>query len=160
MAKLTLAHKLTFAVLALFVAAFMAGFIYIYLGDQGANSNMRLSAKAAGTQYAPLKPPPAPSPKASVGVAIEALDTPVARGSASSLIVNTKADAYCNVMLKFNNTIDKDPALGTKQADAYGVVSWTFTIPPSAPLGTWPISVTCHDMSHAGVVAGELVVNS
>ncbi len=157
MAKLTLAHKLSLSVLSLIVIIFLAGFIYIYLGDSGGLGSA-LPTAYNQSQYKPLPKPAAPSASSPVGTSVEALDTPVARGSSTSLIISTKAYAYCNITVKYNNVISHDPALGTKQADAYGTLTWTWTVPANAPIGNWPISVTCHDMTHASVVDDQLQV--
>ena len=157
MAKLTLAHKLSLGVLSLVVFIFLAGFIYIYIGDNGGLGSA-LPAAYSQSQYKPLPKPAAPSAATPVGTSVEALDSPVTPGSTTSLIIDTKAYAYCNITVKYNNVVSHDPALGTKQADAYGTLTWTWTIPPNAPLGNWPISVTCHDRTHASVVDDQIQI--
>jgi hypothetical protein len=54
-----------------------------------------------------------------------------------------------------------DPGLVKKTADEYGMVSWTWGVSRSVPVGKWPVTVTCAIGKHSGVVIGDLeVVNS
>ena len=75
-----LGHKIALSALILLVLFFLAGFVYIYMNDQSSGT-ANSSKPVAAVQYQALKPPPRSSPKSSVGVAVEALDTPVTRGS-------------------------------------------------------------------------------
>jgi hypothetical protein len=43
-------------------------------------------------------------------------------------------------------------------ADDFGIVSWTWTVEESVPLGEWPVDVTCAFNDQSAMVRGKLVV--
>jgi hypothetical protein len=106
----------------------------------------------------PLPEPRKPDPNAPVGVAVQSLTSPVLPGTNVSLIVRTTAEADCTIIVKYDETEVKDSGLVPKKADEYGMVSWTWTVDEAAPLGTWPVDVTCAYGEKSGMVRGDLVV--
>ena len=152
-----LGHKIVLSALILVVLFFMVGFVYVYMNDQ--SSGIADTSKSTATiKYQPLKPPPRSSPKSTVGVAIESLDTPVTRGSQTSMIITTNSYATCSISVIYNNIPSKVPGLSPKVADAYGMVTWTWTVPKTTPVGNWPIKVVCHDQTQSGVLDESLSV--
>ncbi len=152
-----LGHKIALSALVLLVLFFIGGFVYVYMNDQ--SSVVTSGAKSSSSvSYQQLKPPPPSNPKSSVGVAVEALDTPVTRGSQTSMIISTNSYATCSISVIYNNIVSNDPALSPKVADAYGMITWTWTVPKTTPLGVWPIKVTCHDQTQSGFFEDSLSV--
>jgi hypothetical protein len=144
--------------LILLLLAGIGGVAFTYFGGDSNNKQQTASKNVP----APPKPlefkPPAPDPKAAVGAAVESLESPVVVGSNTGINVKTTAGASCAISVKYKDNESKDSGLITKNADIYGLVSWTWTVPAGTPLGTWPVKVTCTYNKKSGVVIGNLQV--
>lgn len=136
-------HKIALAVLTLLVVAFLIGFIYVYNSDGSTNLKARSSQASAVDTSSPIKPPPKPGPNAQVGVAEEAFDSPAAPGATTSIIINTTAGANCSITVTLNGVKDNAASLKPQVADAFGNVTWSWTIPSNTPFGSYPVSVKC-----------------
>jgi hypothetical protein len=90
--------------------------------------------------------------------ALQALTSPVKAGQNSSVNVKTNATSTCTINVSYNNVASKDSGLTPKVADAYGNVSWSWTVDPTAPVGSWPVKVTCVYRGRSAVVIGNLQV--
>jgi hypothetical protein len=51
-----------------------------------------------------------------------------------------------------------DSGLAQKNADEYGLLSWTWTVEPTVPLGKWPVKISCAYDGKGAFVQGDLVV--
>ena len=87
--------------------------------------------------------PTAPDPNAAVGVAIQLVTSPIARGESASVSIKTYPGASCDIKILYNNIPTTETGLKDKIADIYGVINWDWTISSNAPEGTSPIHVTC-----------------
>lgn len=154
--KPRIGHKIIFSTLTLLVLIFIFGFIYVYYSDQ---SPSQVVAHKTTQSYAPLPPPIKPGANAPEGVVVESLDTPVTPGSNTSMIINTNAGSLCSILVTYNGVVSKDSGLVNKQADSYGNVTWSWTVPSSTPVGDWPIKVTCTYHGRSGVDISNLQVN-
>jgi hypothetical protein len=105
-----------------------------------------------------LPKPSQPSPKAPESAAVEALTSPVSAGANSSVSVKTNAGSSCTISVTYNDVPSKDSGLTPKVADAYGTVTWTWTVDKSAAIGTWPVKVTCAYNGRSAVVIANLQV--
>ena len=152
-----LGHKIILSAFILLVLIFIAGFTYVYVSDSAKPNDQSIQQTAQIRHYKPITPPAA-NPTEPVGVAVESLDTPIMPGSPTSLIINTNSYAKCTITVQYNGIISKDPALAPKTADAYGILTWTWTVPKNTSVGNWPISVTCRDKNHSGMVEDTLTV--
>lgn len=148
-------HKIAFSALSLLVAIFIAGFLYVYFTDQ---SSTAIPLNKTAEKYTPLPHPKQPASNAPEGVAVEALDTPVAPGSNTSMIINTNSGSVCSIIVSYNDVISKDSGLVPKKADGYGNITWSWTVPATAPIGNWPIKVSCVFNGHTGVDISNLQV--
>ncbi len=134
--------KIVISALLLVVLFFILGFVYVFIGD-GSSSKLT-QVKAINVHYATVKPPPKPSPNTPVGVALEALDSPVAPGSNTSMIITTTPTAKCDITVSYDGRKSTDSGLVPKTADAYGSITWSWTVPQNTPSGNWPIYVACY----------------
>ncbi|NCQ54198.1 hypothetical protein COV88_00195 [Candidatus Saccharibacteria bacterium CG11_big_fil_rev_8_21_14_0_20_41_19] len=91
---------------------------------------------------------------------VQSLVSPVLSGSNSTITVRTKADSICKISVIYDKTASTDSGLYNKTADEYGMVSWSWKIEDSVPLGKWPVSVTCTHNKKSAVVVGDLKVVS
>ena len=107
---------------------------------------------------APLPKPTPPSPNASPGVAVEVLTSPVARGSNASITIRSLATSRCIIEVSYNDVPVKDSGLAPKIADDYGTATWSWTVDKTAPIGNWPVKVTCTYNGKSGLVIGKLQV--
>jgi hypothetical protein len=110
------------------------------------------------TEPSALPKPSQPSPSAVEQAALQALTSPVKAGQNSSVNVKTNATSTCTINVSYNNVASKDSGLTPKVADAYGNVSWSWTVDPTAPVGSWPVKVTCVYRGRSAVVIGNLQV--
>lgn len=107
---------------------------------------------------APVLKPVVRAANAPVGVSVQSIDSPVLPGSNASIIVRTSPGADCTISATYNKIPSKDSGLVNKTADEYGIASWSWTVEESAPLGKWPVKVTCTLGTKSGMVVGDFVV--
>lgn len=106
----------------------------------------------------PMVTPTKPGPDVPVGASVQALLSPVAPGANTTISIKTRPEATCVLKVAYNNVPSTDSGLVEKQADEFGVVSWTWTVEPAAAIGTWPVDVRCTYEDKSGVVRGHLQV--
>ncbi len=107
--------------------------------------------------------PTAPNPTAQVGVATSTMELPVQPGKNALFSVRTNAKATCDITVTYGapgeeENQSRDQGLSRKVADAFGSVSWTWTVEPARPLGAWPIEVTCFNDVNVGYLRAKLIV--
>jgi len=105
-----------------------------------------------------LKKATVPAKNVPVGVSVTILTSPIKPGSNASISIKTKPLAACSIRIEYNKQPSTDGGLVPKQADEYGVVTWTWTVEPTRPVGKWPIDVTCAEEEKSGYVRGELIL--
>lgn len=134
------------------------GVLYVWYTGQDAPDVAKASATplSATSDAAPKPTKPAANAKASASV--QMLTSPVVPGENVSMYVKTLPTSTCTIKVVYNDIPSTDSGLTTKTADEYGIVSWTWTVDVSAPLGTWPATVTCTYNGRSAVVQGDLKV--
>lgn len=137
-----------FVLVLLFIAG---GVAYVLITDRSTPKQRPIAAAAKAETDPVLKPTP-PAANAPEGVSVEAVMSPVAAGSNSSITARTNAGSACTIAVSYNGVQSTDSGLTAKTADAYGNVTWTWTVNSSVPVGTWPIKVTCTYHGRSGVV--------
>jgi len=143
----------------LLVVLIAGGTAYTLFGDGQAPKQASSTKAVAEETFQPIPKPPQPAANAPEGVAVGAFTTPVAPGSNSSIQVHTNAGSTCNISVVYNNAPSTDSGLAPKTADEYGVVSWSWTVGSSVPVGSWPVRVTCAYHGRTGVVQANLEVS-
>lgn len=148
----------TLSIFVLLVLAVGAGIGYIWYTGQQAPAGTAIQEPVAAP--AAPKGPQArvPSPDAPVSASIQNLTTPVAPGDNASVSVRTTPTANCVIVVKYDDQQSSDSGLSPKAADEFGLLSWTWTVDEAAPLGTWPVEVTCVFGDKSAVVKGDLEV--
>jgi hypothetical protein len=144
--------------LILLVLMMCGGTIYIYIMDKGTGSKIEtLPAANIATDDQPIKPMQ-PSVNAPEGAAIQMLSSPVAPGSDASVSVQTNPGSTCTIVVAYSKSNSTAAGLIAATADAFGSVNWDWTVDANAPLGTWPVKITCTYHSHVGFVQGDLQI--
>jgi hypothetical protein len=105
----------------------------------------QLPQRAAATVAPTLAPAPRPGPATSVEITSIAGARP---GGRASVAVQTTPGASCSIAYRTPaGTLSTAQGLGTKAADANGMVSWSWNIGPSTRPGTGTVVVTCNGAS-------------
>jgi len=150
------ARNVSLSVFGLLLLFILAGVVYTLLADQHP-SKASIPTPVNSTPEPVIKPK-APADNAREGAAVQTITSPVAQGSNAALTVDTNATSTCSISVVYNNVPSKDSGLSNKTADAYGTVSWSWTVDPSVPVGTWPVTVTCTYHGRSAVVTTNLQV--
>ena len=139
--------KIVIIFAALSIVFIIIGIIYTWFTGQ----KTRITTTQPTTSPRHELPKPAsPDPDAAVGVAVQTLSSPIAPGDNAALSIHTIAESVCVVKVSYNNVPVNDSGLTEKIADEYGLVSWSWTVRADAPLGTWPVDITCTRNKHSG----------
>lgn len=96
------------------------------------------------------------APDAVVGASVQMITSPLVPGMNAMITVKTNTEAKCVIKVVYDKTASTDSGLSEKTADEYGMVSWTWTVEPTAPLGLWPVTVTCANAKNSAVVKADL----
>lgn len=151
-------RNIAVAFMILLVILLAVGVAYTWYMGQHGIKNTPADAKPI-KQKVQAKGPTKPSPNAKVGVSVQLLTTSVSPGANASISIKTNPDAKCTITAVYNKVPSKDSGLIPKTADEYGMVSWSWTVENTAPLGKWPVTVTCANSKNSGMVVGDLVVS-
>lgn len=158
-AKLLKSLKRTLiAVGVLLVLTAVAGVGYIWYSGQQAPVVAEQKPAAQLQTPPPAHTAPVIAPDATVSASVQSIDSPVAPGQNVSLQLRTNPAAKCKISVVYDKTPSKDSGLMPKIADEYGMVSWTWTVDASAPLGNWPVKVTCANDKKSADVQADLTV--
>jgi len=86
------------------------------------------------------------------------LSTPVSRGQTARATVTTLPHAFCSITVTYASVHSTAAGLAAKDADGSGFVSWSWTVEPSVPPGSWPVEVSCQTVSGLRAVARQMLV--
>ncbi len=104
------------------------------------------------------------APNVPIGSSVQSITTPVTPGSNASVTLRTAEGAVCSIKVVHLDPYQKelarvsDTGLADKTADAYGMVTWTWTMPPNAAIATWKADMYCKRDSQSTHSIGEIVV--
>jgi hypothetical protein len=143
------------ALLVLFVGA---GASYTWYTGQHSDEAVSAAEAPAQTTPVPKHEPLKPAANAKASASVQSLTSPIAPGMNASVTIKTTPTASCKIVVEYNKVASQDSGLGPKTADEYGIVSWTWTVEKTAPLGKWPVTVTCEYNTRSAVVVGDLEV--
>jgi hypothetical protein len=155
--KKTLRNTLI-AIACMLVVFLIAGVAYVYFSGQNPYEPPKAEKTTAPVEAQAFPKPKKPSPNAKEGVAVNALISPVSRGMNTSITIQTNATSKCTIKAEYNGVASRDSGLIPKIANDFGIVTWTWTVDKTAPVGTWPVTVTCVYNGRSGVVIGNLEV--
>lgn len=133
-----------------------------YSGKNSADTTASAADAAASTTAAANQPVKAArtSSKTPEGVAINLLSSPVARGAAASMSVQTLPYSRCTIVVTYGKALAHAAGLGAVTADDFGTASWNWTVSPSTPVGKGMAAVTCSRDKKTAVVEGDLQVTA
>jgi len=153
-----LIRNATISMLVLLILAVGAGVAYTWYMGQTDIENT--SAVAKPVEYEPVKvvEPPKPAANAKIGASVQALTSPVKPGENTSLTVKSVPGSSCAISVIYDKTPSTDSGLKPQVADDFGIVAWAWTVEPSAPLGTWPMKITCTYLKQSAVVQADLII--
>ncbi len=149
-------RKIVISFIVLVVLFVAAGVVYVLVTD--GKPTPPPPAKKVVQQVPALPKPVAPGANSPEGVSIESPPLPVTPGSNDSVTAMTDAGSKCSISVVYNGVQSTDSGLAPKTADAYGNVSWTWTVGSSVPVGTWPVNVTCVYNGRSGVMDSTVQV--
>lgn len=151
-------RNIAISIVVLLVVVAAAGVAYTwYVGQDTTDDTTAIAVPVAPTPPAVIKPTK-PAADAKQSAAVQILTSPVAPGSNASITVKTNAESDCTITVEYNDIPSTDSGLAPKSADEFGIVSWTWTVEETVPLGTWPVDVTCAFNDQTAMVRGNLVV--
>ncbi len=133
-----------------------AGFVYAWYSGQVPVKQPAVVATKEETPTVvknPIKPK-----RVTVGVATQYITSPVAPGEEASVSIHTSPLATCSIAVEYDEVPVTDQNLKPQHADEYGVVVWDWIVDANAPLGEWPIEVTCAYQKESGVGAPILEI--
>jgi hypothetical protein len=134
-----------------------AGYIW-YMGENSPPDEVAI-AKAVDPLVKKEVKPMQRDPNAPIGSSIQMLSTPVTPGSNAGVTIKSAPDVTCSIVVELNKIPIKDSGLAEKRTDEYGVLAWSWTLPADAPLGKWPVKITCiSDAKKSSFVQGDMEV--
>lgn len=134
------------------------GLLYTwYMGKHSPASVSVKAPKPTAQKTTPISPHQ-PKPDAVIGASVQYITSPVTPGMNASITVKTNAGAKCTIVVEYDKVASKDSGLVPKIAEEFGMVTWAWTVEASAPLGKWPVKVTCANVKNSAVVKGDLEV--
>jgi hypothetical protein len=152
------ALKVTAVAVTLLVLLIAAGVGYTWYMSEYGESTQSIQPPAAPRGGVQNTTRPKIPDTASIGVSVQSITSPVTPGSNASIMVKTNPEANCDVSVVYDKAPAKDSGLVQKKADEYGIVEWTWTVDSNAPLGSWPVEVTCANKKNSAVVKNDLRV--
>jgi hypothetical protein len=148
---------ISITVLLLLLVGGGVGYTYLFGSDDSLDAaSISLPKQPAEPQLKTVKP----AENAKIGASVETLTSPVAQGENAAINIRTLATAKCTISVVYNNVAATDSGLAPKTADAYGLVTWTWTVDKAAATGTWPVWVTCSYRDKQAKVKGDLLVQA
>lgn len=151
--------KITASAVILLVLVVGAGVGYIwYTGQHAAENSQAFAEPPEAINVGTLPERPKVNQTSVVGASVQSVTSPVTPGSNASIMVKTNRQATCTIAVVYDKTPAKDSGLAEKKSDDYGLVQWAWTVPANAPLGTWPITVTCANEKNSAVVENDLKI--
>lgn len=128
-----------------------------YMGQQPADATAAI-ATPVDSQPVPVIKPTKLAANAKESASVQMLTSPIAPGANASITIKTNAASKCTIIVEYNKVPSKDSGLVARTADEFGTVSWTWTVDKTAPLGKWPVKVTCTYNKKSAFVQGDLKV--
>ena len=148
-----------FAICIVVLILLLIGGAVAYTYYFGATPTIQTLKEAPKPEVNAVKKPAPIAADAKVGVSTQTITSPVMPGANSFISIQTLAGIPCTIDVEYNKVKSTDSGLVQKTSDEYGVVSWSWTVEPKTPLGTWPVIVACAHGKQSGTVTANLVVS-
>lgn len=150
------ARNIAITVIVLLLLFVGGGAAYTWYMGKNSAPHLEKEAESSNRLLDPVVDRPKMAPDANVNVSVQTLTSPLEPGMNALITVKTNPEAKCTIKVVYDKTPSADSGLTEKIADEYGVVNWTWTVEQTAPLGTWPVTVTCANAKKSGVVTADL----
>ena len=134
------------------------GVAYTWYVGQDEATNTAAIPEPVDAASAPAITPTKPAADAKQSAAVQMLSSPIAPGDNASIMVKTNATSECTITVEYNDVPSTDSGLKPKKADDFGIVSWTWSVEETVPVGKWPVDVVCAYNDQTAMVRGNLVV--
>lgn len=82
-------------------------------------------------------------PKAQAAPVVTKHPGSVGRNRNATVTVKTKPNGSCTMSVLYKSGPSKAASVGTRKANASGVVSWTWKVGGNTTKGTWPVVINC-----------------
>ena len=151
------ALKATISAVVLLAIFVVAGIVYTWYMGRNVDSSAIATPVDTTDEYAEVKSV-RPAENVPESVAVQYFTTPVLPGSNAAISVRTKPDSTCEISVIYDKIPSTDSGLIDKTADEYGMVSWSWSVSDSVPIGKWPVKVTCYYGEQWAVGTGDLEV--
>ncbi len=143
------------SIVVLFSVMIIAGLFYVwYMGRNAADQVVETTSIT--TQKNPISERSKIADNAPNSASIQSISSPLNPGSKASIIAKTNPNSECVISVTYNKIVSNSAGLSPAMADDWGVVVWKWTIEDSAPIGKWPVKITCVWHERAAVVIGDL----
>lgn len=153
-----LIRNIVISFVALLILLVVAGVAYTWYMGQNSSVNTSNTINPVKIMAPPSTTPTSLAANAKEGASIQAITSPLAPGSNASITVKTNQYSKCTITVVYNKVPSTDSGLVAKTADEYGIATWSWTVESTAPIGKWPVTVTCIWNKQSAVVVGDLVV--
>jgi hypothetical protein len=147
-------------VISIFVMLFLTiGLGVGYTWFMGINSKVETATVAGADTSTAIIKHVTPAANVPESASIQTLTSPIAPGDNASVTIKTNPTSVCTISVIYNTTASTDSGLKDKTADEFGIITWSWTVDSKAPVGKWPVKVTCSREKLSAVVIGDLVVS-
>lgn len=146
------------SVAVLLVMVLGTGVAYTWYVGQNSTVDTTAIATPVEPAPAPVIKPPKLAADAKISVSTQAITGPIVPGENASITIKTLPGAKCSITVEYDEVPSTDSGLKPLVADDFGLASWTWTVEPTVPLGTWPVDVTCALKEQSAMVRGNLEV--
>ena len=150
-------RNLLLAFIILAIVAFGIGAAYVWY--IGRNDDNRFDSMQLGEEVkAPTIQAAKVDENARVGVALQTISSPITPGSQASISARTNREAVCTLSVKYNDVEVKNVAFIEKTANEFGGVDWDWQVDSNAPIGKWPVTISCKKNKQWGVYTADLEI--
>lgn len=150
------ARNIAISVAVLLTLAIVGGVGYTWYMGKYAKVEPSAIAAPADALPEPVVEVRKQAPDAVVSASVQMITSPLEPGMNAMITVKTNNEAKCTIKVVYDKTPSTDSGLVEKIADEYGMVNWTWTVEPTAPLGSWPVWVTCANEKNSAAVKADL----
>lgn len=146
------------------VVGAVGGLLFVLVWVQKPHAVPQLATSALAQPKMPDLTSHAAGPNVPIGSSVQALSSPVAPGSNAYVTLRTTEGAVCSIKVVHLDPYQKelarvaDSGLADKTADDYGMVTWTWTMPPTAAIATWRADMYCKRGNKSTHSIGDIVV--
>lgn len=144
---------ISFAILLLLLVA--VGLVYTWW--MGRNAPAQIPDSPVSKPLA--KAPSVIADDAPLGVSLQSMTSTVKPGENMAMTLKTNPKAACSIKVEFAPTkFSNDSGLVPKDADEYGIVSWSWKSEPNWLPGIGSATVTCANAKNSGVYVGKFEI--